>query len=225
MIYVLCFIVWVNILFAQKPPMLDSYREYRQSVSKTPQKQMVELKTVVPDLVYDLKYATANNFMHRRMYPLGTSETFMRKDAALALLNVQNDLNAKGFGLKIFDAYRPWNVSKRFWELVPDERYVANPARGSNHNRGTAVDLTIINLKAGKELNMGTGFDNFSDSAHHDFTNLPEQVLLNRELLKTVMEKNGFTLYNEEWWHYTFKSDIKFEVLDIPLKKLGRYRR
>lgn len=205
--------------------MLDSYREYRQSVSKTPQKQMVELKTVVPDLVYDLKYATANNFMHRRMYPLGTSETFMRKDAALALLNVQNDLNAKGFGLKIFDAYRPWNVSKRFWELVPDERYVANPARGSNHNRGTAVDLTIINLKTGKELNMGTGFDNFSDSAHHDFTNLPEQVLLNRELLKTVMEKNGFTLYNEEWWHYTFKSDIKFEVLDIPLKKLGRYRR
>ncbi len=207
---------------AQKPPMLDKYKEYKRSVLKAPSRQMIELKSLAPTIVYDLKYALADNFMQRRMYPAATAKTFLRKDAAFAIENVQKELSAAGLGLKIFDAYRPWDVSKKFWDLVHDERYVANPAHGSNHNRGTAVDLTIINLKTGKELNMGTGFDNFTDSAHHGFKNLPDEVLKNRELLRNVMEKNGFSIYNEEWWHYTFKSDTKFEVLNIPFKKFGR---
>lgn len=115
-------------------------------------------------------------------------------------------------------------MSKSFWDLVQDERYVANPSRGSNHNRGMAIDLTIIELSTGRELDMGTGFDNFSDTAHHPFKNLPAQVLNNRELLKTVMQKHGFEPYTEEWWHYTFKSSTSFEVLNIPLKKLAKLR-
>ena len=97
---------------------------------------------------------------------------------------------------------------------------MANPARGSYHNRGSAVDLTIIDLRTGKELNMGTGFDNFTDSAHHSFKNLPEEILKNRILLKSVMEKHGFKALETEWWHYTFQSDIKFDVMDIPFYKL-----
>lgn len=218
----LFFFAW-QMAQAQKPPMLNTYQQYLQSVKQNPAKQMVELQQVVNGVVYDLKYATRNNFMQRRMYPHGTSTTFLRKHAALALAGVQQELNQKGYGIKIFDAYRPWSVSKSFWDLVQDERYVANPSRGSNHNRGMAIDLTIIELSTGRELDMGTGFDNFSDTAHHPFKNLPLQVLNNRELLKTVMQKHGFEPYTEEWWHYTFKNSISFEVLNVPFRKLAKF--
>src|ERR1043166_7586618 len=120
---------------------------------------MIELKSLMPNIVYDLRYATTNNFMHRLMYPANTRNTFMRQPAVAALQKVQAELNRKGMGLKIFDAYRPYAVTVKFWELVKDERYVANPSKGSGHNRGIAVDLTIIYLDSGKELDMGTGFD------------------------------------------------------------------
>lgn len=206
----------------QKPPTISKISQYRASIKEHPVKHMKELKKVIPSIKYDLVYATDHNFMKQAMYPKRTSITFLRSDAAAALQAIQNELGRKGLGLKIFDAYRPWSVSKKFWDMVQDERYVANPARGSNHNRGTAVDLTIIDLKTERELDMGTGFDNFTDTAHHDFKNLAPDILNNRNLLKTVMEANGFSAYNEEWWHYTFKTDIKFEVLDLPFKKLGR---
>ncbi|MEO8404300.1 MAG: M15 family metallopeptidase, partial [Chitinophagaceae bacterium] len=105
-------------------------------------------------------------------------------------------------------------------ELVKDERYVANPAKGSGHNRGIAVDLTIIDLKTGKELDMGTGFDNFTDSAHQSFQLLPEKVLANRKLLRSVMEKYGFKVLETEWWHYYLADGAKFEVLDISFRNL-----
>lgn len=220
--FLLCFLLADSQDSIQKPPLIDSYKEYRQSVITNPSKKMVELKAAIPNIVYDLKYAGKNNFTKRRMYPAETKKTFMRQDAALALAKVQKELNERGLGIKIFDAYRPWSVSKKFWDLIKDERYVANPSRGSKHNRGTAVDLTIIDLKTGTELNMGTGFDNFTDTAHHSFKNLPKEILQNRELLKKLMEKYGFVAYNEEWWHYNFKSDTKFEVMDIPVRKLNR---
>lgn len=210
--------------YTQKPPLIEKLPIYKETVRVSPQKQMLEIRETIPSVVYDLRYATTQNFMNRKMYPSSTNKTFLRRDAVFALRAVQGELNRKGLGLKIFDAYRPWSVSKKFWDLVKDERYVANPARGSNHNRGIAVDLTIINLKTGEALDMGTGFDDFTDAAHHSFKNLPDRILKNRELLKTVMERNGFSAYNEEWWHYTFKSDIKFEVLDIPFKKLNKIK-
>ena len=205
-----------------RPPVTDKWDEYRQQVKKDSLKRMVELKDMIPGIVYDLRYASRNNFMKRQMYPPNTNFTYLRLPAAKALQKVQAELNEKGYGLKIFDAYRPYSVTVKFWELVKDERYVANPSKGSGHNRGVAVDLTIINTKTGKELNMGTGFDNFSDTAHHTFTQLSEEILQNRELLKSTMEMYGFNTYTAEWWHYSLPGSAKFEILDIDFKKLKK---
>ena len=215
-----------NFCFAQqteaKLNVTSKWNEYKKEVKADSSKKMIELKSLIPNIVYDLRYASTNNFMHRVMYPEKNNYTFLRKPAAQKLSLVQKELTEKGLGLKIFDAYRPYSVTVKFWDLVHDERYVANPAKGSGHNRGVAVDLTIINLKTGEELNMGTGFDNFTDSAHHTFTNLPEEILQNRNLLKTTMEKHGFKLFETEWWHYFFSGGDRFEVLDIDFKKLKK---
>ncbi len=216
-------------LLAQKktdtlPQVTNHLNKYMLQVKRDSTKRMVELKSMIPDIVYDLRYATTNNFMHRMMYPANTAHTFMRLPAVLALQQVQQELKQKGLGLKIFDAYRPFSVTVQFWNLVHDERYVANPSKGSGHNRGIAADLTVINLKTGAELDMGTGFDNFTDSAHHSFTNLPEEVLQNRTMLKNIMEKHGFKAFETEWWHYFLDNGDRFEVLDIDFKKLQEYK-
>lgn len=205
-----------------RPAVTSKWNNYREQVKKDSTKKMAELKKFIPDIVYDLRYGGINNFMHRRMYPKNTTKIFLRLPAALALQNVQKELNENGFGLKIFDAYRPYSVTVKFWELVHDERYVANPSKGSGHNRGIAVDLTIINLKTGQELNMGTGFDNFTDTAHQTFTNLPEEILQNRGLLKSTMEKYGFKALDTEWWHFFLSNAGRFEILDIDFKKLKK---
>ena len=197
-------------------------KEYRSQVLHDSTKKMLELKESIPGLIYDLRYAGTDNFMHRRMYPEGTSRTFMRQPAASALREVQEELKTKNLGLKIFDAYRPFSVTVKFWKLVHDERYVANPAKGSGHNRGIAVDLTVIDLATGKELDMGTGFDNFTDSAHHSFTNLPDTILNNRKMLRAIMEKHVFTAMETEWWHYFLRNGEKFEVLDVGFGEFKR---
>ena len=205
-----------------RPPVTAKLKIYKAQIKNDPEKRMVELKSFVPGIVYDLRYATVNNFMRQLMYPKKTTITCLRLPAAEALKKVQGELNENGFGLKIFDAYRPYSVTVKFWELVHDERYVANPSKGSGHNRGIAVDLTIINLKTGKELNMGTGFDNFTDTAHQTFTSLPEEILQNRGLLKSTMEKYGFKALDTEWWHFFLTDGSKFEILDIDFKKLKK---
>ena len=200
---------------------INKYKVYSQQVRADSGCRMVELKSVIPGIQYDLRYATTNNFTHHRLYKKG-NKTYLRLPVANALLNVQQELDSKGYGLKIFDAYRPYNVTKKMWELVKDERYVANPAKGSGHNRGIAVDLTIIRAKTGEELNMGTGFDNFTDSAHHDFLKLPAEVLQNRKLLKETMEKYGFKSFDTEWWHYSWPNDKGYEVMDLDFKLLEK---
>lgn len=205
-----------------RPELTDKWDDYKKQVKKDSSKKMVELKSLIPGIVYDLRYATVNNFMRRLMYPAGTNNTFLRLPATKALQKVQQELNVKGYGIKIFDAYRPYAVTVKFWELVKDERYVANPSKGSGHNRGIAVDLTIINIQTGKTLEMGTGFDNFSDTAHHTFKNLSAEVLQNRELLKSTMGKYGFNSYADEWWHYSWPNSGKFEILNIDFKKLKK---
>lgn len=205
-----------------RPPVTDQWKVYRDQALHDSSKKMVELKSMVPGIVYDLRYAGTNNFMRRRMYPAGTNTTFLRLPAARALQKVQLALNEKGLGLKIFDAYRPYSVTVMFWELVKDERYVANPSKGSGHNRGIAVDLTIIDSRTGKELDMGTGFDNFTDTAHSTYTALPEQILENRRLLRTTMEKYGFKVLDTEWWHFYLPNANHYEILDIDFKKMKR---
>jgi D-alanyl-D-alanine dipeptidase len=184
-----------------------------------PAKAMTDLKKKIPGLVLDLRYASENNFMHEKLYPPITT-TFLRRPAADSLAIIQNELNKSGLGLKIFDAYRPYSVTEKLWEPVKDDRYAADPKKGSGHNRGTAVDLTIIILGNGQELNMGTGFDNFSDTAHHAFTNLPEEILQNRLMLRSVMEKHGFKALDTEWWHYYLPNTTDYELLDINFNQL-----
>jgi D-alanyl-D-alanine dipeptidase len=206
----------------RKPVVTRDREVYKKQVVADSSKRMVELSSCIPGLIFDIRYSGNNNFMQRSVYPEGTNDAFVRLPASIALTKVQNELNKKGLGLKIFDAYRPYSVTVKFWELVKDVRYVANPAKGSGHNRGAAVDVTIIKFDTGEELDMGTGFDNFSDSAHHSFKKLPKDVLQNRLLLKNVMEKHGFKALDTEWWHYLLSSWSRFELLDIEFDELKK---
>jgi len=171
---------------------------YKSSVKKNSENRMVRLKEYLHPLITDFKYATYNNFTHRILYT--HPEAYLRLPVAMALQKVQKELKAKGLALKIFDAYRPYSVTKEMWKVVPDQRYAANPAKGSGHNRGEAVDLTLVKVSSGEELPMPTGFDDFTEKAHHSYRDLPEDVLQNRALLKTTMEKYGFRALSTEWW-------------------------
>lgn len=205
----------------QTPAMISNVPDYRKTVREDALKQMTDLKKIVPGIVLDLRYASKNNFTKHVLYRWAGT-TFMRIAAAQALAKIQQALREKGYGIKVFDAYRPWSATKEMWDLVKDERYVADPSKGSNHNRGLAIDLTIVRLNGGAELNMGTGFDNFTDTAHHSFTQLPQEALNNRKMLKTLMEQYGFKPLESEWWHYSWPDNRKYEVLNIALKKLWK---
>jgi len=198
---------------------ISSMPVLKKTIIKNPGKQMTDLKKQMPALVLDLRYATTNNFMEQPLYPALTT-TYLRKTAADSLTAVQKKINELGLGLKIFDAYRPYSITEKMWEPVQDDRYAADPRKGSGHNRGIAVDLTLVNLSTGKELDMGTGFDNFTDSAHHAFTGLPEAILQNRLLLKKIMEEHGFKALDTEWWHYSLPNAKDYELLDISFKDL-----
>ena len=200
---------------------IDKTDDLQKTILHDPAKAMLDLKKEIPLMQFDLKYASENNFMHTPLYPSVTT-TYLRKPAVDALIKVQKALNKKGLGLKIFDAYRPYSVTEKMWEPVKDDRYAADPKKGSGHNRGVAVDLTLINLKNNQELDMGTGFDNFSDTAHIGFRNLPATILQNRLILQSAMEKQGFKALDTEWWHYYLPNFAEFELLDIDFKQLEK---
>lgn len=210
--------------YAQPLNILTTKKQYRQSVTADSSNKMVELHSLIPGIVYDLRYATMQNFTGTQLYKSGT-QTYLRLPAAKALAQVQQELNTMGYGLKIFDAYRPYSATQKMWQLIQDERYVANPAKGSGHNRGLAVDLTIIDMATHKELAMGTGFDNFTDTAHQSFTYLPENVLQNRKLLMQVMRKYGFQPLSTEWWHFYWPNDKNYAVLNLSFAQLNEYVR
>ena len=200
---------------------IDDIAAYKSGIQQNAEKQMVDLKKLIPELIFDLRYAGKNNFMKTKLYP-PISTSFLRKPVAKALAIVQKELNKQGLALQIFDAYRPYAVTEKMWEMVKDDRYAADPKNGSGHNRGISVDLTLVNLKTKSPLNMGTDFDDFTDTAHVDFIGLPQTVLSNRLLLRSVMEKNGFKVLDTEWWHYTFISGKEFELLDISFDELKK---
>ena len=198
---------------------ISSVDVYKKTISKDPQKIMVALSVEMPEAIVDLKYACTDNFMHKKLYPPVTT-TYLRLAASDALFSVLAELRSKHMTIKIWDAYRPYAVTEEMWERVKDDRYAADPKSGSGHNRGIAVDLTIVDLNTNKELDMGTGFDNFSDSAHQDFKNLPGNVLQNRTLLRSLMEKHGFKALETEWWHYYLPDTTKYELLDLGFDEL-----
>ncbi|MFS8082763.1 MAG: M15 family metallopeptidase [Ginsengibacter sp.] len=183
--------------------------------------QMVDLKKYIPSLNFDLKYASNENFMHEKLYPRITT-TYLRRSAAAALKSAAADLKEIGKGLLIFDAYRPYEVTKLMWQKIGDPRYVADPSKGSGHNRGIAVDLTLTLYGDNKPLPMPTGFDNFSDTAHSNFEQLPDSIKNNREILKKIMEQNGFIQLSTEWWHFYLPGSEKYDVMDISFKRLKK---
>jgi D-alanyl-D-alanine dipeptidase len=199
---------------------INDVKAYCQTVSADSNKRMVLLRQYISPLIVDFKYATKNNFTHSVLYH--RPELFARLPVAKALQKVEEALKEKGLGLKFFDAYRPYSVTEKMWKIVPDERYAASPAKGSGHNRGIAVDVTLIDLKTGAELPMPTAFDDFSDKAHHDYMQLDSAVKANRSLLKAVMGQYGFTALSTEWWHYFIENYSEDELLDINFDLLNK---
>ncbi|WP_448824049.1 M15 family metallopeptidase [Capnocytophaga gingivalis] len=175
--------------------------------------KFVNIKTLSPEILLDMKYATADNFLGQVVYDC--AECYLRKATAQALVAAQKDFVAQGYSLKLFDCYRPLSVQKKMWKILPDTHYVANPAKGSKHNRGAAVDLTLVEIATGKEVDMGTPFDTFSPKAHHSYTDLPKEVLVHRQLLKEVLGKHNFKPIFSEWWHYEYRPEMTSPVEDL----------
>ncbi len=178
---------------------------------------LVDIKEVNPRIRVDMKYATEDNFTKKRLYDSNTC--FLRRSVAVKLDAVQRELEGLALGLKVWDCYRPLAVQRTFWAILPDERYVANPEKGSRHNRASAVDVTLVDSR-GRELQMPTEFDDFGPRAAHVYGNLPDQAVKNRGLLKSLMEKAGFIALPEEWWHYDDEKWAQFDMMDLPFQDL-----
>ena len=172
----------------------------------------INIKEYSNDFVYDLKYATEDNFLNAKVYDCAACYT--RVKTAKALIKINKILIKQGYKIKFFDCYRPLDVQKAMWKIVPNSQYVANPAKGSIHNRGGAVDITLVD-KNNRELDMGTDFDYFGKEAYHDYKQHSDSILANRKLLKEIMEENGFWSTRTEWWHYNFSAASKDKVANF----------
>jgi len=197
---------------------INDYRNYKKAYQKNPNDELVEIKKAIPSIVLDIRYATKNNFMQEVMYK--QARAFARKPVVEQLKKIQAILNKQGYGLKIFDAYRPYAITLAFYEKASDKNFVANPAKGSKHNRGCAVDLTIIDLRTGKDVPMPTPYDSFAPEASPHYEKLPAAVIKNRDFLIATMQANGFRVIYNEWWHFDFNGWQNYELMDIPFEQL-----
>lgn len=177
----------------------------------------VNVEAVVPGIVVDIRYATATNFLKRQVYP--ANKCYLRRPVAERLAKVQADLRKDGLGLKVWDGYRPLSVQRAMWKLKPDNRYVANPANGSQHNRGAAVDVTLVD-GAGRELEMPTRFDDFSEKAHVDYKGVTKVATANRERLQSVMKRHGFRSLATEWWHFSAPAVEVYPMADVSFAEI-----
>lgn len=191
---------------------------YQKQIAVDPSMEMVDLEKYIPGIRTDIRYATKNNFTRQVIYT--QPKAFARKPVALALRAVQDSLAKLGLGLLVFDAYRPYAATVRLFEIYPHPGFVADPAKGSRHNRGCAVDISLIELKTGKELNMPTEFDDFSERAHPHYMKLPAEVIKNRKFLFDIMDHFGFDYLSTEWWHFDFRGWEKFPLMDISFELL-----
>ncbi len=174
---------------------------------------LVDVQKIHPRILIDIRYATTNNFMKKAVYP--SARCLLQKPVAERLARVQERLEKHGLGLKIFDAYRPLSAQWELWKVVPNPTFVADPRKGSKHNRGAAVDVTLVD-SLGNELAMPTEYDEFVEAARSDYQNLPKHILENRAKLHSAMKAEGFIPNPSEWWHFDDKDWKKFPILDVP---------
>ncbi len=200
--------------------LIQTANSYQSQVFENPEMEMVELKNSISDIKLDIRYATANNFTGKVIY--GSPRAFARKPVVEALRKIQDSLSIYHLGLKIYDSYRPYSATLRFFEVYPDTNFVASPRSGSRHNRGCAVDLTLIDKNTGEEIPMPTAFDDFSERAHPDYPNLPEKVLANRKFLFGLFTHFGFKHYPSEWWHFDFNGWDKYPLMDLSFEELSK---
>ena len=176
---------------------------------------LVELVTLDPTIKLDIRYATPNTLAGRAVYT--EARAFLQRPAADALVRVHRALAARGFGLLVFDGYRPWRVTKLFWDVTPPEKheFVADPAKGSKHNRGCAVDLSMYDVKSGREVEMPSVYDEMSPRAYPTYEGGTAEARARRDILRAAMEKEGFTVEPNEWWHFNYKDWTQYPILDV----------
>lgn len=179
---------------------------------------LVDFSRVHPGAALDIRYATQDNFTHQQVY--AQARCALRRSAATRLAAAASEFEGLGYRLKIYDCYRPLSVQRKFWALVPDERFVADPAKGSRHNRGAAVDVTLTDAQ-GRELEMPTGFDDFSERAARNWAGASAAAAKNRALLEQVMKKHGFVGLPSEWWHFDAQGWEKCPLEDVPLDAIS----
>lgn len=199
------------VAFAQQPPKeAGPFRE----------PELRELVKLDPTIKLDIRYATRNNFLGRPVYK--EARAFLQKPAAEALVRAHQKLREKGYGIVVFDGYRPWSVTKIFWDVTPADKkiFVADPSQGSRHNRGCAVDLSMYELKTGKIVQMPSEYDEMTERAHINYACATPEAKHLREMLRSAMESEGFVVYEPEWWHYDYKDWKQYPIQNIPFSKI-----
>ena len=181
---------------------------------------LVEIIKLDPTLKLDIRYATKNNFLGRPTYK--EAKAFLQKPVAEALFLANKNLNKSGYGILIFDAYRPWSVTKIFWDEIDPtlRKFVADPKIGSIHNRGCAVDLTLYDLKTKKKINMPSSYDEFSERAYPTYVGGTKEEKKNRDFLINAMKEQGFTVHPNEWWHFDYKDCMSYPILDLSFEQI-----
>jgi zinc D-Ala-D-Ala dipeptidase len=204
-------LVFLSTALAQKPPVETG--PFRQT-------DLVELVKLDPTIKLDIRYATKNNFLGKAVYK--EPRAFLQRPAAEALVRVNQALRKQGYGLVVFDGYRPWSVTKVFWDVTPADKkiFVADPSKGSRHNRGCAVDLSLFDLQTGVPVKMPSEYDEMTERAHINYECATPEAKRLRELLRAAMAAEGFAVYEPEWWHYDYKDWKEYPIGNVKFSQI-----
>ncbi len=189
--------------------------------AKSTEHKLIELKTIDPSLKLDIRYATKNNFLGRPVYK--EAKAFLQEEVAEELVKINNSFKKDGYGILVFDGYRPWSITKIFWDETPIEKrkFVADPKKGSIHNRGCAVDLSLYDLKTGKEIKMPCEYDEFSERAYPSYSGgTKEESKMRDYLIHKMQESMLFSVHSNEWWHFDYRNCDKYPILDLSFDEL-----
>lgn len=217
-----CLALLAGVLIATTIGLSQSPAEMPKEQGKFHAPDLVELIKLDPTIKLDIRYATNNNFVGKPVYK--EARAFLQRPAAEALVRINQELHKKGYGLLVFDGYRPWAVTKIFWDITPPDKkqFVANPSQGSRHNRGCAVDLSLYDLKTGKEIEMPGAYDEMTERSYPNYKGGTEQQRKMRDLLRAAMEADGFKVFDVEWWHFDYKDWREYPILNISFDQIGQ---